>query len=170
LDPDGTYRTYLNGELIRTIQPNGDIWTFYNGQATKLKTKLDFEYEFTYEPGQIRADLINTDVADADTPIRLVYDSDFRLQWMKRKNDEIFHFTNSLLSTREVPGVGLELYSYVKDDEGRIVETRINQDDTQTILDGQGNVEKVIISPTLQNPVRTEIIFVEFGDSNSIGR
>ncbi|MBI4971766.1 MAG: hypothetical protein HZC17_08050, partial [Candidatus Omnitrophica bacterium] len=77
LDPDGTYRTFENGVLIRVLQPNGDIWIYANGRPEKLTTSLNFQYQFSYEPNQIKADLINVDIANADTPIQLVYDPNF---------------------------------------------------------------------------------------------
>ncbi|MBI4970538.1 MAG: hypothetical protein HZC17_01680, partial [Candidatus Omnitrophica bacterium] len=134
LDLDGAYRTFENGLLVRMISPNGDIWIYANGKPEKLTTRLNLEYQFTYEPNQIKADLINVDIAKADTPIELVYDPNFKLEWMKKKNDILFKY--------EPAGV------FVYDPANP---------DTETILDDAGNIDKVFIHASITNPVETEI-------------
>ncbi len=159
-DPDGTYRTYENGALVRVIQPDGSIWIYADGKPRKLTTNLKLEYEFTQPgPDEFRAKLINVDIADASAPIELVYDSHLNLQWMKRKNNEVLHFQDSVLQSRTLADGGTEIYTYTRDAEGNVVKTFLSQDNVRSFFNERGEIEKTVISATLENPHTTEVIY-----------
>ncbi|MBI4368418.1 MAG: fibronectin type III domain-containing protein, partial [Candidatus Omnitrophica bacterium] len=103
LDLDGTTRTYVNQEISQAIQPDGSVWNYQSGLPVSLTTGLNLQYEFIHNPGEIRANLLNVEIADASSPVELVYDTSFNLQWMRRKNNEMLYFQDKVLQSRVLP-------------------------------------------------------------------